>query len=268
MNKQFKMVDGVKVNDKIEWTDWTHNPITGCLHGCEWNMPDNSSAQCYAKSVAEGVAMKAYPGGFTAHHFYPERLNDPLKVKQPARIFLGSMTDVFGRWIPDEQVYAVLDACRRAHWHQFQLLTKNPVRIAKFANVMPPNVWLGASVPPSIMWNKPLSARVQKRMFERTIKALLDLIFVHALPNIIWLSLEPLSFDVVPTLRNIPSAKLIDWMVIGAASNGTKTYQPDAFWVTSILKYAAENKTPIFFKGNLKWEHRRSEFPAVDGFDG
>jgi protein gp37 len=243
----------------IEWCDYTHNPITGCQHGCRWEMLDGSVAQCYAKSVAEGVASAVYPGGFEAHGFHPERLDDPLKVKQPSRIFVGSMSDVFGHWVPSEQIHAILDACRRAPQHQFQLLTKNPVRIAKFADAIPPNVWLGASMPPTFMWGRRLTEAVQIRILERTVKALSQLSFL--VPNVIWMSLEPLSFEVSPTLRQYVASGAIHWLVIGAASNGRTTYQPDPRWVTNVLDYADNRFIPVFFKGNLEWSPRREEFP-------
>lgn len=136
----------------IEWTDYTWNPVGGCGHGCEWVMPDGSIASCYAKTVAERVAMTAYPQGF-AHHYYREkRLADPARKADPARIFLDSMSDLMeahnpdaGTGVPDETVTAVFDACRAAHWHAFQLLTKNAPRLRKFD--IPANVWVGVSAP-------------------------------------------------------------------------------------------------------------------------
>jgi protein gp37 len=109
MNKQHKS----PARRGIEWTDYTWNPVGGCQHACRWQMPDGSVAVCYAETVAERLATSAYPHGFAHHYWRPEILQEPLKVKQPAKIFLDSMSDLMGGWVPDEQVEAVLDICRQ-----------------------------------------------------------------------------------------------------------------------------------------------------------
>src|SRR5215203_1739239 len=122
MNKQLKKRDGVVVGRGIEWCDWTWNPIGGCMHACKWTMPDGSTAQCYAKDVAEGVAREHYPAGFEAHYWHEERLFEPLYVKEPARIFPDSMADLFGRWVSPIEIDNVLNIMETAHWHTFQSL--------------------------------------------------------------------------------------------------------------------------------------------------
>ena len=125
----------------------TLNPMAGCFHGCQWESIDGGViAECYAKGVAEGLATKAYPHGFKHHYWYPERLIEPLKKQKPHGIFVGSMGDMFGAWVPSEQITQVLDMMRLAHWHTFLVLTKNPKRLAEF-NPFPPNVWVGMSLP-------------------------------------------------------------------------------------------------------------------------
>ncbi len=161
MNKQAKS----DVKRGIEWTNYTWNPVGGCLHECRWEMPDGTIAECYAETVAERVAQSAYPHGFEYHYWRPEQLAKPLSVTKPSRIFLDSMSDLMGHWIPDEQVEAVLDICRQAHWHSFQLLTKNAPRLLNFK--FPPNVWIGMSAPPTFMFGKRLSLAQQARMLNR-----------------------------------------------------------------------------------------------------
>jgi protein gp37 len=117
-------------------------------------MPDGKTAECYAKTVAEGVAQSAYPQGFEHHYYQPHKLSEPLRQQQPARIFIDSMSDLFGAWVPAEQVTQVLAVCREAHWHHFQVLTKNAPRLKQFD--LPPNVWVGVSAPPSSMFGKAL----------------------------------------------------------------------------------------------------------------
>ncbi len=113
MNKQQKSV----TKRGIEWTDFTWNVIGGCKHRCRWEMPDGSVAICYAEEVANALRSdKFYPQGFENHYYHPDRLTEPLKVKTPAKIFLDSMSDLMGHWVPDEQIEAVLDIARKAHW--------------------------------------------------------------------------------------------------------------------------------------------------------
>ncbi len=152
MNKQIKP-DGTR---KIEWTDFTWNPIAGCFHNCRWTMPDGNEVICYAEAVAERFRSdKAYPQGFAHSYWHPERLNEPAKKKKGVKIFVGSMADVFGHWVHRQHIEAVLQVARECPQHIFQMLTKNPIRAKQFD--LPANVWLGASMPPDSMWGKPLT---------------------------------------------------------------------------------------------------------------
>jgi DNA repair photolyase len=146
MNRQIKKRrDGRVFGRGIQWTDFTWNPIGGCNHACRWKMPDGTIAECYAETTAKKF-KRHYPHGFEHHYWRPEKLHDPIKLNKPARIFVDSMSDLMGAWVPEEQVRQVLDICGTASWHQFQLLTKNPGRLSKFE--FPDNVWVGASSPP------------------------------------------------------------------------------------------------------------------------
>lgn len=255
MNKQRKANGG----RGIEWTDYTWNPISGCFHACSWTMPDGTIANCYAEDVAERVAGAAYKEGFEHHYWRPELLDKPLRVKTPAKVFVGSMADVFGHWVPDEHIEAVLDVCRRASWHTFQMLTKNPVRAKRFD--LPPNVWLGASIPPDFMWNKPLSIDQKERLLYRTLDSLSS---VKA--SVRWMSIEPLSWDCSRILESYDG--VLQWVVIGAASSGKRYFPPALDTLQNVLSYFDRQDTPVFYKGNLRslaWarDNWREEFPAA-----
>lgn len=250
MNKQQKVRKDGTIKRSIEWCDFTWNPVRGCQHGCRWVMPDGSIAECYAETIAERVAQNAYPHGFEHHYWNPHVLDEPLKLKQPARIFLDSMSDLMGLWVPDEQVWKVLDICERAPQHTFQLLTKNAPRLREFR--FPSNVWVGVSAPPSIMFGKKLSFAQQKRMVTRQVEML------HSVDvPVRWMSIEPLSFDIAPLLEN----SILQWAVIGAATNGRITYQPEPLWVENVLDVLDAQGTKVFFKGNLVWHKWREDFP-------
>ncbi len=251
MNKQKKYKNGQLTGRGIEWAEYSWNPIAGCKHRCRWTMPDGSIAICYAEEVALGIAHRTYPDGFEAHYWHKRRLKEPLKVKEPARIFLDSMADLMGHWVPDKQIETVLDITRQAYWHSFQLLTKNAPRLLKFN--FPENVWLGVSSPPDFMMGKPLSKQSQEKMLERSLKVLSQ---IQGVP---WISFEPLSWDVAPIMADYPGA--IDWAVIGAASNGKRKYQPEARHVQNLLDVLDAQGVRVFFKGNLEWFPWREEFP-------
>lgn len=248
MNKQAKSNGG----RGIEWTDYTWNPVGGCKHECRWEMPDGSIAKCYAEDTANGVAQAAYPQGFDTHYWHPEILEDPLSLKKPSKIFLDSMSDLMGAWVPDEQIRSVLDVCARAPWHTFQLLTKNAPRLLRFE--FPKNVWVGVSSPPDFMFGHRLNQRQQAGMLDRALK-----ILCKVKARITWMSFEPLSWNVSTVLEDY--WRPIDWAVIGAASNGPRYFQPDSVHVQQLLNLLDHDMIKVFFKGNLVWSPRREEFP-------
>lgn len=245
----------------IEWTDFTWNPVGGCHHACRWTMPDGTTARCYAEAVAEGVARNAYPDGFDAHYWNPDRLEEPLRRQQPARIFLDSMSDLMGHWVPNEQIRAVLDVVRRADWHTFQLLTKNAPRLLQFRDELPFNLWVGVSSPPDEFMGKPLGSEQKKRYLYRALDVL-DALAVE----VVWISFEPLSFDVAgevlsPWCGDRQARLPLNWAVIGAASNGAQYHQPDPDHLARLETILDGQRIPVFYKGNLSREPWREEFP-------
>lgn len=257
LNMQVKKAkDGTVKGRGIEWTDATWNPIGGCPHQCRWTMPDGNVAVCYAESVAEGIAASAYPDGFAAHYWKPETLDSPKHKKDPLKIFVGSMSDVFAHRVPSEQIEAILQVARDCPQHTFQMLTKNPIRTKDFD--MPANVWLGASMPPDFMWGNELSQNQKVRMLHRTFEALAE-----ANARVKWMSFEPLSWDVAEI---VAGCDVLTWAVIGAASNGAKYYAPDVEHFRSLVAELDYQDVAVFYKGNMKvlpeaasaW---REEFP-------
>lgn len=123
---------------KIEWADMTWNPVTGCKHGCPY---------CYARKIAERFkGSKAWPQGFEPM-FHIERLIDPALMKKPQTIFVCSMADLFGDWVPDSWIRAVMDFCDKAPRHTYIFLTKNPKRYLTIpGEYFKKNRWFGATV--------------------------------------------------------------------------------------------------------------------------
>lgn len=251
----------------IEWTriqrsdgsvlpGYTWNPTGGCYHGCTWQMPDGSVTECYAKTVAERIARGSYQQGFEHHYWRPHQLNEPLRLREPAGIFVGSMADLFGHWVPREQIDQVLDVMDAAHWHTFQTLSKYPLRLSEFD--FPANVWVGVSLPAGHLMSAKGAARALSA-YLRHMEA------IEA--SVRFLSIEPLWFDTAPVLARWLAERErlpFEWAIIGAASNGRKLFQPEPAWTQSLLHLLDAQGIPVFFKGNLAWpsEKWRDFFPG------
>ncbi|WP_439624729.1 DUF5131 family protein [Gemmata sp.] len=234
-------------NRGIEWCDETRNPTGGCLHGCRWVMPDGTIANCYAGDLAEhGVAAAAYPNGFRHHYWRPHELRQLGAEAVPRLIFSGSMSDMFAPAVPAEQVHAILDALRGARHHAYHTLTKAAPQLLKYTDRMPPNLWVGVSSPPDWFMGRRLTRTQQEAMLRTSMKVLAEV--RRRTGNLVWMSAEPLSWDLAAV---IGSEHPLDWAVIGAASNGRRTHQPDPAHVENLLRVLDGTGTPVFFKGNL-----------------
>lgn len=269
MNKQ-------KGANKIGWTEVfgegsgaTDNPIGGCFHDCQWIMPTTSNddkilAQCYAGDVAIGVAQAAYPQGFRHHYWRPEKLTKWATVKQRRGVFVDSMSDMFGAWVPRDQILEVMSAAGVAYWHVFQSLTKNPKRLLNFIQDFPSNWWIGVSSPPNFMNGKEMSESDRRKMFINTLTVLHSIKMVRR-NLIVWLSLEPITIDAGELMREYHDLTgfHVDWLIVGAASNGKAHYQPAPRLVTHVHEFADEHGIMVYHKENLEWDKIRREFPSV-----
>jgi protein gp37 len=215
----------------VSWAAWTWNPVTGCLHGCDY---------CYARAIAARFP-NAFPAGFTPV-LHPERLTAPDNTRIPAkhrddpswqRVFVCSMADLYGRWVPDEWVQQVHDAMCAAQQWQYITLTKFPTRYIGLP--MPPGAWVGTSV------DEQNRVRIAEDAYRHLDSA-----------TVKWLSLEPLRAPLEFT-----DLSMWDWIVIGAQ---TETRQPSGVvpgfappfdWVSRIVAQAREAGCRVHLKPNL-----------------
>jgi len=206
---------------KIEWTESTWNPVTGCTKisaGC---------ANCYAERMAKrlrAMGQPNYENGFkvTCH---AHALGQPLTWKTPRVVFVNSMSDLFHEDIPDDFIRLVFDVIKRAHWHRFQVLTKRDERLSDLAPRLewPANLWMGVSV--------------ENKLAKQRIKSL------RAVPATVrFLSIEPL----LESLGRI-SLVGIHWVIVGGES-GPGARPMEEAWVLEVKRQCDAAKVPFFFK--------------------
>ena len=272
---------------RIDWCDSTWNPVTGCLHGCEY---------CYARGIANRFAgcdklstytpncqatwrrvnpdskpkdaifevdaqcppiniffdakkqkvirrIAPYPWGFQPT-LRRDKLSEPSNWKKPRTIFVCSMADLFGEWVPDEWIREVFEACGAAPQHRYLFLTKNPARYIRLAKAgkLPgnENFWYGSTA-------------------------------VHDRMEVYWadeyntfVSIEPLleRFD----CNGMSEANsFTDWIIIGAETGNRKgKVIPEKAWVDELAEYAKRSGVPVFMKESLRGlmgDDFRQEFP-------
>lgn len=206
---------------KIEWTESTWNPVTGCTKvssGCK---------NCYAERMAKRLkAMRSplYAKGFSVS-LHPKVLAKPLSWKKPRTIFVNSMSDLFHKKVPFDFIANIFDIMRQSPQHTFQALTKRSERLLTLNTKIdwPDNVWMGVTVEKSDYYN-----RIDHlRQTDAAIK---------------FLSLEPL-------LGPLPELNLqgIDWVIVGGESGpGARPIKIE--WVTEIRDQCLEANVPFFFK--------------------
>jgi len=205
----------------IEWTDATWNPVTGCTKispGCKF---------CYAERLAnrlQAMGQKNYRNGFQLT-LHPHMLEHPLRWREPRRIFVNSMSDLFHEDVPVEFIAQVFDVMGRACWHQYQVLTKRSGRLRELSPRLnwQPQIWMGVSVE-----NDEYLYRVS------------DLRRTGA--HVKFLSIEPL----LGALHRL-DLRGIDWVIVGGES-GPGARPMDAEWVREIRDRCLRAGVSFFFK--------------------
>lgn len=259
-------------NTKIDWCDSSWNPVTGCQHDCEY---------CYARSLANryggfdhdedkntvdtqfaigvqeldkpkhimrknGLHKAPYPWFFlpTLHRY---RLDQPTKWSEPRTIFVCSMADLFGEWVPDEWIEEVFKACEAAPWHRYLFLTKNPVRYNRLYRLDLP--YLNGA-----MFGYTLDATQTNEWLEET-----------KLPygKDVFVSIEPIQGEI--NSYYLDHILKCGWVIVGAETGNRKgIIKPKKEWIDFIMRHCEANKIPIFMKESLRGlmgDDFRQEFP-------
>ena len=212
---------------KIEWTEETWNPTTGCTKvsaGCK---------NCYAEVMAnrlKAMGTSGYENGFE-FTLMPERLEQPLKKKKATKYFVNSMSDLFHEKMPHIFLDKILGIINLTPQHIYQILTKREDAMFEYFNnkPIPENIWLGVSVEDK----KHGVPRIDKlRNIDASIK---------------FLSVEPLLEDIGQI--NLTG---IDWVIVGGES-GAKARPMKKEWVLNIQKQCEEQNVAFFFKQWGTW---------------
>lgn len=206
---------------KIEWTESSWNPITGCTKisaGCQ---------NCYAAAFAKRLKAMHNPRYINEFEvtIHEDLVDAPLKWKKPRRIFVNSMSDIFHEDLPDEIILKIFDTMNKAHWHTFQVLTKRADRMIELSPHInwTKNIWMGVTVEN----NDNVSRASQLIRTKAAVK---------------FISAEPL----LSALSDL-SLGGIDWIIVGGES-GHKSRPMKEEWVIEIRDKAQEFGVPFFFK--------------------
>lgn len=265
---------------KIDWCDSTWNPVTGCFHDCEY---------CYARKIANRFALPyapslgdpgmegaakwdsdagmdtmlelekpykrdgrtcMYPMGFypTFHRY---RLDVPKRWTEPRTIFVCSMADLFGEWVPDDWIEDVFRAAKDAPQHRYLFLTKNPGRYSKL-----PRKWfdgLDAWIGTTVCQNDDVHEKGRILSLSETWNR-----------GVKWfVSVEPLLEEM--DLVSLGQIRCADWVIVGAESgHRTGKVKPRKEWIGAIAAICTECRVPVFMKESVKQimgEEFRQEWP-------
>lgn len=292
------------INTKIDWADSTWNPVTGCFHGCDY---------CYAQSIAyrfgavfyecnteNGYECDLYEGTGEKHvldkpawrewkngkitkapypfcfdpTFHRYRLEEPKHWKKPRTVFVCSMADLFGEWVPDEWIKQVFDACAAAKQHRYLFLTKNPGRYCDLERkgIMPKdnNIWFGATFDHSNWPGHDGSHKIAGRpttfsLHGKMVHDAGDYYYPMFPEHNRFVSFEPLLYDIGAHIGSTGA----NWHIIGAETGNRKgKVKTQREWVEHIVEFSDKNHIPVFMKESLRelmGDDFRQEFPWDGG---
>jgi len=205
----------------IEWCDYTFNPVTGCLHGCPY---------CYARKMANRLKGRyGYPADEPFKPTFHELKLFDTFPKHPSKIFVCSMGDLFGEWVPREWIVRVLDVVRINRKHTFIFLTKNPARYLDFE--FPKNAWIGYST----------TGQLYHKWHDK-----------HQ-DNVKFVSLEPMAEAISASPEGYTQRIDFQWLIIGSESGNRKgKYIATPGMLASTIKFARKAGMKIFVKKSME----------------
>lgn len=255
-------------SSKIEWTDATWNPVTGCekiSQGCK---------NCYAKrDWARLSAPREKPNIYTGRKFedvmvHPERLDQPMRWTKPRRIFVNSMSDLFHEDVDNYFIAAVFGIMAASPQHTFQVLTKRPERMLEWFKWMIESRPGYECVDPRYMMTSAIGRQPVDYVRDIQIPA------TWPLPNV-WIGIsvedQGTADERIPLLLKTPAAvrwlsaepllgpvflydwtRKIDWVVAGGES-GPNARPSSPNWFRQLRDQCVATGVPYFFKQWGEW---------------
>ena len=225
--KEQKKAQFNKTNDNIEWAQWSWNPVTGCEYGCSY---------CYARDIANRFFPEKFKPTFYEDRLQAPQNTKPIKGPGGSAVFVCSMADLFGDWIPNEWIFKIMQEVEKNPQWTFIFLTKNPKRLKSI--VWPDNAWIGTTVD-----TQKRAVTAEKYMADVSAK-------------VRFISCEPMLEEIKFT-----DMSMIDWLIIGGKSSNSQEleFQPEWKWVWSLTNMAYKAKCKVYWKPNLTVRPR--EYP-------
>jgi protein gp37 len=211
----------------IDWCTHTINPIVGCLHNCFY---------CYAKEMVEHGRLKQQYNGSFEPRYFPERLKD-INQGNGRKIFVCSMSDMFGEWVSKEWIEQILKSITNKS-NTYLFLTKNPNRYNKFIDLFQDNMMIGITVARQNMFRRnQIENLIELKNYNNKIK--------------IFISIEP--FFINTNIDVLYIKKGIDWVIIGGMTGKyAKDYSINRYRYNEIINQCINNNIPVFVKNNAK----------------
>lgn len=208
---------------KIEWADYTWNPITGCMNGCDY---------CYARRMFQRFRKSFKP------EFHEDRLSDPIHTNKPYRIFADSVSDFWSEGVKQgwrDKVYSVMGLTPQ---HTYFILTKRPERISRVdINLIPDNCFVGVSM--AFFKDRVRIAELISKGLKKTL-----------------VSFEPILDD-----KYSDYIFLTDWIILGGLTGRQKPFRPPESMLDDIVSMSRKLEKPLFIKDNLGYPKKIQEFP-------
>ena len=235
---------------RIEWTEATWNPVTGCTpisEGCE---------HCYAKRMATRLRGRCgYPAGAPfLVKVHPDRYNEPFGWRKSKKIFVCSMGDLFHEYVPFPWINEVFSVIQRCAHHRFMVLTKRPERMRNYiSKVLQVRGWPESDIPFPNVWMG-ITAETQRRADER-IPVLLEIPAARR-----FVSVEPM-LGPVDLSQWLGRSGGLDWVICGGETGpGARPVHPD--WVRSLRDQCQIAGVPFFFKSWGEWREANMDLPV------
>jgi protein gp37 len=253
-------------NSAIEWTDATWNPVTGCTK------VSPACANCYIeRQTPMRVAGRKFVRGHIPLEFHENRMDAPLRRRQPTTYFVNSMSDLFHEDVPDAFIVGVFATMALAPRHTFQVLTKRPhrmrdllgfyrpvsgpppfsQRVLGYASQIEgrpieelpwplPNVWLGVSVENQHFADERIPLLLETPAAVR---------FLSCEPLLGPLDLDRGGFTLLDPIKGPSGRKYpgLDWVIAGGES-GPRVRPSDPAWFMSLRDQCVAAGVPFFFK--------------------